>query len=162
MRVVSNTSPICNLAIIGRLELLRERYGRIEIPPAVARELAALIHAKGAQAIGMALAHGWLAVTPLTEKSSPNLQARLDPGESEAIALALQVQADVLLIDEKHGRAAARQFRLTVAGVLGELVHAKLHRRIPKVRDELSRLKRDAGFFVDAGVERFILGQVGE
>jgi len=38
MRVVSNTSPISNLAIIGRLSLLRQRYGRVTVPPEVARE----------------------------------------------------------------------------------------------------------------------------
>ena len=44
MRVVSNTSPISNLAIIGRLSLLRQRYGRVAVPPEVARELRALSH----------------------------------------------------------------------------------------------------------------------
>ncbi len=44
MRVVSNTSPISNLAIIGRLSFLRQRYGRVTVPPEVARELRALSH----------------------------------------------------------------------------------------------------------------------
>jgi len=47
MRVVSNTSPLSNLAIIGRLDLLKQRYGTVRIPPAVARELSALSHLVG-------------------------------------------------------------------------------------------------------------------
>jgi predicted nucleic acid-binding protein len=86
----------------------------------------------------------------------------LDRGEMEAILLACQLQADVLLMDERRGREAARQRGLIVAGVLGELIHAKLAGWIPNVSDEISRLRLGAGFFVDATVERFILSQVGE
>lgn len=49
-----------------------------------------------------------------------------------------------------------------VAGVLGELVHAKLGGWVPNVRDEIRRLRLDAGFFVDGTMEKFILSQVGE
>ena len=52
MRVVSNTSPISNLAIIGRLYLLRQRYGKITVPPAVADELRALTHFAAQEAPG--------------------------------------------------------------------------------------------------------------
>ncbi|MCC7375014.1 MAG: hypothetical protein IT581_10175 [Verrucomicrobiales bacterium] len=76
--------------------------------------------------------------------------------------MALHLRADILLLDEKRGREAARQVGLIVAGVLGELVYAKSAGWIPNVREEIHRLRRDAGFFVDAGVERFILSQVGE
>ena len=49
-----------------------------------------------------------------------------------------------------------------MAGVLGELVHAKHAGWIPSVQEEIQRLRREAGFFVDEAVERFILSQVGE
>ncbi len=55
MLVVSNTSPISNLAIIGRLEFLKRRYGLVRIPVAVADELAALSHPAGAQRIKLTL-----------------------------------------------------------------------------------------------------------
>ena len=87
---------------------------------------------------------------------------RLPSATSPAIALALHLRADVLLMDEKLGRAAARQCGLIVAGALGELVHAKIAGWIPSVRDDILRLRREAGFFVDAGLEPFILSQVGE
>jgi predicted nucleic acid-binding protein len=90
------------------------------------------------------------------------LPFRLDPGEAAAIALACQIKADVLLMDEKRGREAARQSGLVVAGVLGELIHAKLAGWIPNVRNEIQKLRLDAGFFMDATVEKFILSQVAE
>ena len=128
----------------------------------MADELAALSHPAGAQRIQAAVADRWLVVEPLDKTSLPQFPFPLDPGETAAIALACRLKADVLLMDEKRGREAARHCGLVVAGVLGELVHAKLAGWIPNVRDEIRRLRLDAGFFVDVTVETFILSQVGE
>jgi len=162
MLAVSNTSPIYNLAVIGRLDFLRRRYAEVRIPPEVAMELDALSHPAGRQNIRAALADRWLLVEPLNHLSADPISFRLDPGETAAIALACQLKADVLLMDEKRGRQAAREAGLVVAGVLGELLHAKLAGWIPSVRGEILRLRQDAGFFVDATVEKFILSQTGE
>ena len=126
------------------------------------RELAALTHPIGSKSIQAALSEGWLIVAPLGAPVSQKLPFPLDRGETEAILLGCQLKADVLLMDEKRGREAARQRGLVVAGALGELIHAKLAGWIPNVRDEIGRLRADAGFFVDATVERFVLSQVGE
>lgn len=161
MRVVSNTSPLSNLAIIGRLDLLKQRYGVVRIPPAVADELSRLSHVAGQACIAAALTEGWLVVENLLTTPLPH-PFRLDPGEREAIALALALRADVLLMDEKRGRDAARQAGLTVAGVLGELLHARFGGGFPAIKPELQRLRSEAGFFIDAGIERFILAEAGE
>jgi len=161
MRVVSNTSPLSNLAIVGRRDLLKQRYGTVRIPPAVARELPALSHPGGRTRIPAALAHGWLVVE--SPPASPlALPFPLDVGEAEAIALALATNVDVLLMDEKRGREAARHLGLTVAGALGELLHARQIGRVPELRSEIMRLGSEAGFFVDSKIEQFILFQVGE
>ena len=86
MRVVSNTSPLSNLAIVGRLDFLFRRYGAVQIPPAVATELAALSHPDGSRRIAQALAEGWLQIA--SAPVIPALPFALDPGETEAIALA--------------------------------------------------------------------------
>jgi uncharacterized protein len=161
MRAVSNTSPISNLAIIGRLDLLRRRYGTVRIPPAVAAELSALTHVAAKARIAAALAEGWL-VEERVPPCSPRLPFPLDPGESEAIALALATRADVLLMDEKRGREAARQNGLAVGGALGELLHARQAGMLSNLRSEINRLRTEAGFFVAADIEQFILSQVGE
>jgi hypothetical protein len=114
MHVVSNTSPLSNLAIIGRLDLLRQRYGLVRIPPAVAQELARLSHPEGKARIDAALFAGWLQVDSTTP-GPLQLPFNLGAGETAAIALALATKADVLLIDEKRGRTAARYVGLTKA-----------------------------------------------
>ncbi len=161
MRAVSNTSPLSNLAILGRLDLLKRWYEKVLIPPAVAQELSALSHPGAKASITAALADGWLVVEKPSVLSL-SLPIPLDAGESEAIALALTIRADVLLMDEKRGRQAARHHGLTVAGVLGELLHARQTGLLPELRGEINRLRAEAHFFVDAEIERFILSQVGE
>jgi len=161
MRAVSNTSPISNLAIIGRLGLLKQRYGRLLIPPAVVEELAHLSHPAAKARIQSAIAEGWIIVES-PPVSLPRLPVQLDAGETEAITLALAVGADILLMDEKRGREAARQNGIPVAGVLGELLHAKQRGWISSLRDEIKRLRAEAGFFVDSKIEAFILAQAGE
>jgi uncharacterized protein len=101
-------------------------------------------------------------VDTLNASQSKKLPFPLDQGETAAILLACQLKADVLLMDEKRGREAARHCGLVVAGVLGELVHAKFAGWVPNVGDEIRRLRLDAGFFVDVAIEKFILSQVGE
>ena len=72
MLIVSNTSPISNLAVVGRLEFLRRRYAVVRIPPAVADELAALTHLSGSQCIKAALSDRWLVVEPLEKNGRVN------------------------------------------------------------------------------------------
>ena len=105
MRVVSNTSPISNLAIIGRVHLLRERYACVVIPSAVRAELLGLTHPAGRGAIEAALRDGWLIEESLpVQRVLPELCSSLDPGEAEAIALAASTATAVLLLDERRGR----------------------------------------------------------
>lgn len=161
MRVVSNTSPISNLAIIGRLDLLERRYRQVLIPSEVAQELSALRHSEARAEIASALRRGCLCVENAAVPTVA-MPIALDAGETAAIALSLAVKADVLLIDERRGRVAARELKLAVGGLLGELLHAKLQGWLPELRVEIDRLRREAGFFIDSEIESFILSQVGE
>jgi uncharacterized protein len=165
MRVVSDTSPISNLAIIGRLDLLRQRYGEVRIPGAVKKELAVLTRIEARKSIEDALSEGWIIVFD-------NPPARLPPsdrvfiglGEASAIDLALDVKAALVLIDEKKGREVARRHGLTAGGLLGELLqlHAKQRGRLPDLKREIVRLRSEARFFVSTEIERFILSEAGE
>lgn len=162
MRVVSNTSPLCNLAVIGRLDLLKRRYGAVVIPVEVERELAVLSHPAARTSLSAAMADGWLKVERSVSSSSLVLPFPLDAGEAAALTLAATTHADVLLIDEKRGRKAARQLRLPISGLLGELIHAKHAGWISDLRCEIRRLRNEAGFFITKELERFLLSQVGE
>ena len=86
----------------------------------------------------------------------------LDKGEAEAIALATEIQAGVLLIDEKEGRSVARQAGLVVRGVLGVLLRAKAMGEIASVKAEIDALRNRAGFFIAASLEIDVLRSVGE
>jgi predicted nucleic acid-binding protein len=122
MIVVSNTTPLNYLILIGEIELLERLYGRILIPPAVLAELAA---AKSPEAVRMWAGSlpGWVEVRrPSIDPDA--LLSRLQVGEREAILLACEVGADLLLIDERAGRRAGQSRRLHVAGTLALLMDA--------------------------------------
>ena len=116
MIVVSDTSPINYLVLIGHAELLPALFGAVYIPPAVLSELS---HKDAPLVV-----HEWLRTIPawlVTHSPAvmdPTLS--LDRGESEAISLAMELGAQVL-IDERSGREAASDRGLHVAGTLAVL-----------------------------------------
>lgn len=163
MLVVSNTSPLSNLAVIGRLDLVREQFRQVCVPPAVKRELTALSHAAGQSAIAAAFADGWLVEVQLPlDAPVPNALRHLDKGETEALRLALAHKADRVLIDEKEGRKAAGQLALKFSGAIGVLITARQQGKIASLKAEIGRLRDEAYFFVDAVLERKALALVGE
>lgn len=163
MRVVSNTSPISNLAVIGRLDILRSRFGKVVIPPAVARELDRLSHEAGRTAIAEAKTSQWLCVEELTETGLADaLGQDLDPGEAEAIAAASKPKADLLVMDETVGRAVARRMGIPMTGTLGLLLKEKRKGRIDSMRAEINRLTGEAGFYLSSAIINHFLREAGE
>lgn len=163
MRVVSDTSTVSNLAILGCLDLLRSRFARVVLPKAVLAELERLTHSGGRAAINVALNDGWLAVEHVADQSLVTRLARdLDAGESEAVALACESNANLLLIDESEGRASAARLGLKVTGVLGILLGAKLDGQITSLRSEIDRLREEAHFFIAHPLEVQLLKAAGE
>lgn len=147
MLVVSNTSPILNLAIVGQLDLLRQQFGQIQIPPAVVDELKIDEERPGSQSIQAALTAGWIQVQPFSNQSLVQLlRQTLDSGEAEAISLALQLQADWVLLDERDGRKAAKSLGLQVTGVLGVLLRAKECGSLASLQPVIIELTQKAGF----------------
>lgn len=144
MRVVSNTSPILNLAIIDQLHLLREQMGEIHVPPAVVEELRVEESLPGSATVRQAFNDGWLQVKTATNVSLMRaLLQELDAGEAAAIALALEVGADLLLVDEREARR-----------VIGILLRAYTEGRIASLDAVLTELQEKAGFFIGAELRR--------
>jgi len=109
MVVVSNTSPLSNLAIIGRLGLLRDQFGAVLVPVAVRQELSKLSHGTARRLLDAAFADGWLCVTPLRQTIPTEISDGLHLGESEALGLALEKKADWVLLDDGDARRRAAQ-----------------------------------------------------
>jgi hypothetical protein len=163
MPVVSNTSPVLNLAIIGQLSLLREQFGEIWIPAAVLEELRVEEDLPGSQAAGEALEAGWLRVEEVKDQALAQvLQRDLDRGEAEAIVLAVQVKAERVLLDEREGRRVAKSLGLKVTGVLGILLRARREGRLPSLRKAMDELRERAGFRIGAELYADLIRESGE
>lgn len=162
MVAVSDTSPISNLAIIGRLGLLREQFGTVLVPSAVQQEISRLSHPAATGVIDAAFADGWLRVTPLRQAVPRETAAGLHPGETEALALAVEQRADIVLLDDGDARRRAAEIGLHFIGVLGILLRARKQGGVPSLREAIRRLREEARFFVAPRLEVELLIAAGE
>jgi len=163
MPTVSNSSPVFNLACIERLNLLHEQFGDVWIPQAVEAELRNVPDRAVGRRIEQAQQAGWLKSRSATNATLVNLLTlELHLGEAEAIALALEMKADHVLIDERDGRALARQLGLRLTGVLGVLLRGKKMGRVQSIKSEIEALRMKAHFFIAPALQAAILTQVGE
>lgn len=115
MTVVADTTPLCYLVLIGRESLIPLLYGRVVIPPAVAAELGHE-NTPGDVRAWLAGEPDWLEVREPTKRLG--LDVDLDRGEREAVALAEELSADLLLVDDWDARQEARRRALPIAGTL--------------------------------------------
>jgi predicted nucleic acid-binding protein len=151
MLVVSDATPINGLVRLRVVDVLRELYGQVVIPTAVEAELS---HPNTPVEV-----RNWLSSTPtwLAVKKPLHVDPAIvsGAGEREAIALALELEADFLLVDDKEARVAARRLRIPVTGTIGvlELAAVKGLIDLPTVLTELA----PAGFFIDPEVVRRVL-----
>ena len=153
MVVVSDTSAISALLQIGRAEMLQDLYGDLIIPSAVEIELRR--------------SHPCIPdfIKVLAVEDCPALQLRcvtLDKGEAHAITLAEQLQADLLLIDERKGRLAADEAGICYIGLVGALIEAKRRGVITNLGDLLSLIMTHAGFRLSETLRIAVLRSVGE
>jgi uncharacterized protein len=122
MIVVADTSPLNYFVQIGCESVLSSLYQRVLIPPSVLGELG---HAGAPKIVGEWLLDlpSWIEVRGTAAPPDAAL-ADLDPGEREAIQLAQEQRADLLLIDERRGRLVAKRHGLATTGTLGVLLAA--------------------------------------
>jgi predicted nucleic acid-binding protein len=162
--VISDTSTLIHLAAIGRLALLRDLYQKITVPSAVWKEVVEGGKGRvGTVEIEAARQTGWIVMMPPTNEPLLRLLKRdLDEGESEAIALAIERQADLILLDETDARQVAERYSLPKTGVIGVLIRAKREGKIASLQAELDKLRSQGGFWIAEKLYQQALRAVGE
>ena len=162
--VISDSSILIHLTRINRLSLLERIFGRIAVTPNVWHEVVD----KGTGRVGVteicrARELGWIeVVSPENDALLRLLRRELDDGEAEVIALAVERQADLVLLDEWEARRIADLYGLAKTGVIGILIRAKRDGHIASLRAEIDKLRDPGGFWIDESLYLRALSVVGE
>ncbi len=146
---VTDASPLIILHQIGRLDLLRGLFLRVFAPPAVAREIMPSLGGLPS----------W--VREQQSPTIPEAAVALDPGEREAIALALHLSADAVILDDLAGRRIATQSGLPVIGSVGLLLEGHQRGLISVVRPDLDAMVAN-GLYVGRRLYQDVLVAAGE
>lgn len=157
MIVISDTSSISNLIQIDLLDVVHELFGDVTITPAVKRELYRIPQ----QAAKIDDIHWIKMKAPGNLRLVNQLLEDLDLGEAESIALAVEEQADYLIIDEYRGRRVAEAYGIKITGILGVLILAKKRALIPSVKVNIEKLK-EVGFRLNDELVEKVLRSAGE
>ena len=128
--IVSNASPVIAFEQIGQLHLLQRLFEHIVIPPSVAREVAPTVTLPV-----------WMIQQSLMQPIGPQIvRGSLGAGESEAISLALELGARLVILDDRPARRLAQALHLPVIGTVGILLAAKRRSLLAAVRPSLDAL----------------------
>jgi predicted nucleic acid-binding protein len=158
--IVADAGPLIGLARIGRLDLLRGLFDTTILPPSVYAECVRAPDKPGAVAIAEAVNGKWLVVRSPSTTEASRLSTALGPGESDAIALAVELGC-LILVDDKLARGTARAAGLRVIGTGGVLLAAKARALLPSVAPLLEQLQA-AGYHLSEDLVGRILELAGE
>jgi predicted nucleic acid-binding protein len=158
MTVVSNSTPLIVFSRANQLRLFEKLFGKVIIPSAVHREI--LVQGVGKPGVGRLQNLTWLEMKPVT-KSSAGLSSSLDAGEAEAIRLAIELNADFILLDDRLGRREAARSGIRAMGTIGVLQLAKAAGFILTIKPELDLMMQN-GFYVSEPLYTQALKDAGE
>ena len=154
--VVSDTSPLLNLALIDRLDLVREQFSTITVPERVWDEL--LDGEAGVDALRSIHDAGVLDIVSVNDSSLfVEFRRDLDVGEAAALAHAIEADADIVLLDEREARQTARRHDLSMTGAIGVLLRAARTGDLD-LQTELDAL-RSAGFWISDDLYEEVLSR---
>jgi uncharacterized protein len=159
-KVISNSSVLIHLAKINELGLLKEFYQTITIPETVWKEC--VVEVESRYEVAIIKDAEWINVEKVKDQNLVKLlRTTLDDGEAEAIALAVETNADLILLDDSDAREKARLYGLKITGIVGILLRAKIEGRITSLKEKLTMLK-ETGFWIGAELETVLLSEVNE
>ena len=157
--IVGDSSPLIALSIIQQLELLPKLYSRVVIPHKVWEEIT--IYGAGlAGALAISQLNWLIIEKPAPELLDP-LSILLDPGEAEAIALAMNLPESTVLLDDAQARRVAERFGVNRIGTLGILRRAKKAGLINAIKPYTEQLQK-SGIYIRQSLIEAVLHDVGE
>jgi uncharacterized protein len=157
MIVVADASPLIALCRIGRLDLLRDVFGKLLVPDAVWQEV--VVAGEGVPGVAEVPATEWIERRSVQDLTLVFLLRQdLGAGEAEAIVLARECGAGVLLMDERIGRAAAERLGLKVTGLVGVLLEAR-RRGLLTGLSVIAESLRTAGFWISGELIQLLRSQ---
>jgi predicted nucleic acid-binding protein len=154
MNVIADTSVINYLILIDEARVLDVLYGGVVVPRTVQRELLAP-NSPGPVRRWISDPPDWIRFASPGSEALARTDPALDPGEREAIALALDLHAELLLIDDAQGRREAERQKLLYTGTVGVLKVAS-GKGLLNIDEAIRRL-RQTSFFISDKVLRRIL-----
>jgi predicted nucleic acid-binding protein len=160
LKIVCNTSPLILLSKIHRLDTLIRLYSELMIPKAVADEIGTKPSKENDQ-VQTLLKKGKLQLRQVSVKILAELPIDLGRGEREAIALAIDSGADLVILDDQQGKLVSRDRGLSVTGTVGALIEAKERGFIPSLRPEMDRLI-EAGMWINEVFYHRVLKEYSE
>jgi len=153
MIVVSDTSPLNYLVLIEQENLLWKLFGRVVIPHTVFDELQATGASEKVRDWSSNLP-AWIEVKQTNLIADASLDV-LDAGEREAILLAQELSADLLLVDDKQARQAALDLHISITGIIGILDQAA-RRNLIDLRNVIDALQK-TNFHISENLIRELL-----
>ena len=148
MIIVSDTTLFSNFLQIGELDILRKVHQQVFIPPAVHREVLKL---ENRVDLSDFLTANWIKVQAVNDQNEvKSLLDEIDLGESEAIILAKETNADLILTDDKDARKVAQRMGFKISGTIGVLLDAKNLKVIIAIKPFLDAIISKAGFRISS------------
>jgi predicted nucleic acid-binding protein len=147
--IISDTSCFIILSKIGEFDLLNKLYGQIVTTSDIAQEFGELLP-------------DWVIIENVTDKYRQRiLELQIDRGESSAIALAIETQNSILILDDFKARKIAKNLGLTFTGTIGIIIKAKLKGIIPSIKPFIEKI-RETDFRISAEIELQALKEAKE
>ena len=156
--VVVNSTPLVAFWSIGRLDILRDLFGEIAIPPAVRGEFLSAERGERRKTLREST---WIQVIEIEHPNRVSVYAGLDEGEAQVLVLAEEQDASLVLIDERKARRFAERLNLPLSGTLGVLLLAKEEKIIPAVAPLLKEMQH-AGLYLHEDLIEQVLNVAGE
>lgn len=159
-KIVSNSTPLIALEKIGKLDLLKSIYGEITIPYAVYEEV--ILESKLKDSNDFIKESGFINIMQIKNEEAKKLfVTSLHKGEVEVMILAMEIGADICIIDDLLARKYAKYYNLNITGTIGVILKAKELSIISQVTPIINALI-DSGIYIDTKLYNKVLQISGE